>query len=103
MGIDEPEDIEVVSMEPYEYIHYKSSNGRIFMDLCYESGFAIYSAIIELTPAEIRRLNSSTSQFISEIRVSFSSNREYFEQRRDIKEFKNWPVVKNAINKWHGR
>jgi hypothetical protein len=103
MSIAEPSDIEVVSMAPYEHIHYQSTDGRVFMNLCYESGFASYSVDIELTPSEIKRLQSSPEQFISEMRSNYASNKNYFETNREIKEFKDWAVVKLAIDKWHGR
>ncbi len=92
-------------MSPYEYIHYESSDGRVFMKFSHESGFGTYSTDIELTPEEIGKLKDCASDFIDAMRSQFSheTKRFNFQKNRHINDFGDWPVVKEAINKWHGR
>ncbi|KZY34359.1 hypothetical protein A3752_18875 [Oleiphilus sp. HI0081] len=103
MDIAQPDDMKVVSMAPYEYIHYQCSGGREFLCLCLELRFGTRSVNIELSDTEIAKLTINSKQFISGIRSEFIENCDEFEHSRHIKEFENWPVVKSALKKWHGR
>ncbi|WP_143730610.1 hypothetical protein [Microbulbifer sp. GL-2] len=106
MDIIEPESIEVLSLSPYEHIHYKDSEGRDFLVLHQEVGFFGYSEVIILTNEESRKLDQEKSKFIKRLLATFDLKTKTFgfhKNQRCVPDFKSWPCVKVALDKWHGR
>jgi hypothetical protein len=106
MNIIESKIIEVISMSPYEHVHYLDDTGRNFLSLHQEVGFAGYSESIILTDEESVNLNQDKAKFIKQLISTFDSKTNTFKfhnNQRHIPEFRNWACVKVAIDKWHGR
>jgi len=106
MNIIEPKNIEVISLHPYEYVHYLDDMGRNFLSLHQEVGFGSYSENIILTDAESQKLNKDKLKFIRQLISTFNLKTKTFEfhnNERHISNFNHWACVKVALDKWHGR
>ena len=106
MNFIEAKEIEILGMIPYEYIHYRSSDGREFLRLNHESGFLSYSENVELTAKEITALKIGGVEFINQLRSSFCHSKKKFlfhSGKRSITNFDQWPSVESALRNWHGR
>ena len=90
MKKEEFKNIEVVDMSPYEYIHYRNSEGREFLTLTHESGFAPFTESFELNNDEIEKISFNKSEFIEECRSTFDHSTKqfkYIERHRRISGF----------------
>ncbi len=99
-----PKNIEVIDSSNYEFILYRGDDDRLFLSLSHESGFGSYSQVFELSAAEVTRLNTNKTEFITELRNSFNYSTKtfaYVKPRREIVDFHSWSPVKLAQIEWH--
>jgi hypothetical protein len=104
MNSVQAQELKVLGMCPYEYVHYRSSEGREFLSLGHESGFLSYNENIELTQNEILELAVRGIAFINELRATFSHSKKQFlfhSGQRNIVNFDQWASVKSALKSWH--
>ena len=92
----EPENLEVLSWEPWRYVLYQSDDSRIFLYLTIHISAVTFGFAVELNDDEKKSIEIDLEKFVDSM---IASNKK-IAKSREIPGFCNWKSRKSAMEHW---
>lgn len=96
----EPEDLEVINFNHWDFFLYKSSDCRYFLSVYVDNQFLSQKIDIELKDSDIQKLYAQGAAYIYDKSRFIRQRKRYYREFEHLSDFDEYRAVKQANAIW---